>query len=117
MKYPHSVPLSRTNEELLPSFLNSQVAEWPILITTTCRWYVTSASSLLGKRCCSSRTSFHLVPTLERITREGVSPGKSSSFVRERGTLCGYFIVILHSTVQRSLPALRQVDFTMPHLR
>jgi hypothetical protein len=51
--------------------------------------------------CCSSTTSFHFVPTLERTTREGTPPGKSSPFVRQRGILCGYFIVILHSTLNR----------------
>src|SRR5437660_11749591 len=28
-------------------------------------------------------------------------PGKSSPFVRQRGILCGYFIVIFHSIVNR----------------
>jgi Domain of unknown function (DUF4158) len=53
-------PLALKKRRNCPSFLNSQVEEWPILIATTCRLYVKSASSLLGKRCCSSRTSFHL---------------------------------------------------------
>jgi hypothetical protein len=34
------------------------------------------------------------VPTLERTSREGAPPGKSSPLVRQRGKLCGYFIVI-----------------------
>src|SRR3981081_1879980 len=32
---------------------------------------------------------------LERTSREGAPPGKGSPFVRQRGKLCGYFIVIL----------------------
>src|ERR1700731_5364079 len=40
--------------------------------------------------------AFHLVPRLERTTRERALPGKSSSFVRQRGILGEYFIVILH---------------------
>jgi hypothetical protein len=71
------------------------------LIAITCRLYITSVTSRLGKWCCSSTTSFHFVPTLERTTREGTPPGKSSPFVHQRGILCGYFIVILHSTVNR----------------
>src|SRR5260221_12768613 len=63
--------------------------------------YITSTSSPLGKLCCSTTTSFHFVATLERTTREGVSPGKSSPFLRQRGILCGYFIVVLHSTANR----------------
>src|SRR5260221_6870405 len=69
--------------------------EWPTLMAITCCLNITSASSLLGKWCCSTTTSFHFVPTLERTSREGAPPGKSSPFVRQRGKLCGYFIVIL----------------------
>src|ERR1700751_3179002 len=75
-----------------PAVLNSQVVERPILRTTTCRLYVISAISLLGTRCCSSRISLHLVPALDRTTRERALPGTSSSFERRRGA-CGYFIV------------------------
>jgi zeaxanthin glucosyltransferase len=40
--------------------------------------------------CCSTTTSFHFVPTLERTTREmALLTGKSSPFVRQRGILCG----------------------------
>jgi len=67
--------------------------------------------------CCSTTTSFHFVPTLERTTRERALPSKISPFVRQRGILCGYFIVFLHSTVKRSSSALRQVDFAIPYFR
>src|SRR5258708_6571551 len=59
---------------------------------------------MLENSCCSTTTSFHFVSTLERTTREGVPPGKGSPFVCQRGILCGCFILILHSTVKRSLP-------------
>src|SRR5260221_197408 len=46
-------------------------------------------------------TSFHFVPTLERTTRESALASESSPFVRQRGILCGYFIVVPYSTVNR----------------
>ena len=54
-------------------------------------------------------TLFHhdIVPSCASArenSREGVPPGKGSPFGCQRGILCGYFIVILHSTVKRSLP-------------
>ena len=58
------------------------------MITITCRLNITSASSLLGKRCCSSTILFHFVPTLERTTREGGTAGKEFSVcVPERNTV------------------------------
>src|SRR5215469_9289991 len=68
---------------------------WPTVTTITCCLNITSASSPPGKWCCSTTTSFHFVPTLERTTREPALPGNSSLLVRQRGILYGWSIVIL----------------------
>src|SRR5258708_30893200 len=84
--------------------------EWSTVTAITCPLYITSATSTPGECRCSTTTSFHLVPTLERTTREEALPGKTSPFVRQRGILCGDFIIIFTPRgirVKRSLPALR----------
>src|SRR5215469_2881360 len=68
---------------------------WPTVTTITCCLNITSASSPQGKWCCSTTTSFHFVPALERITREPALSGNRSLLVRQRGILYRWSIVIL----------------------
>jgi hypothetical protein len=54
--------------------------------------------------------------SLERTTPQGDIGGQGSPFVRQRGILCEYFIVILYSTVKRYLLRFAPSRLPIPHL-